>query len=587
MYLEIKNKPKIIPGYMNGMKQPGLLFEIEIAQSPTYKNYKLLERYLMGSEISEITYQSEISEITYQSEISLIQLFSKFIISIQGINHIFCSEHYFFDEIKKESHPQKSRLFKLTLPLANSKAMSLVIPWVLSLFNNLKFDSLETNGSILFSDEYKKLAIRLKAVRHPTQNHPLLIKAALDLDIPILSNNYEYLELGIGSSLMKFMSTITSKTSPIGIKLVADKLKTSRILSKLGMPAPVNFKVNNADECIIAAKKISYPVVIKPQDREQGRGVFANIIDEKTLIKSFNNAKNFSNNILIEKHCYGVGHRLTVFGDCVVKVTKKLPLGVVGDGKSTIAELISDINKKKVNPDEFFDNEAKELLIQQNLSIESILDLDKFIPLRRTNNYSRGGSVEVIPLNQVHPDNIDLAISASRLFGLDIAGIDLIIPEIKISWLESEAIICDINSQPQTDPDTIKYILRSLFKEQGRIPFHLIIVDDKKLTTYETKALNFAKKLKVNGVSSKNGIFINGKRISKSMPSCFDASRALLHYSELESCLSILSIKETILSGLPLDQFSSITIDASEITEENFSVLIKAIKPHTKSLVRI
>jgi len=229
----------------------------------------------------------------------------------------------------------------------------------------------------------------------------------------------------------------------------------------------------------------------------------------------------------------------------------------------------------------------KELLIQQNLSIESILDLDKFIPLRRTNNYSRGGSVEVIPLNQVHPDNIDLAISASRLFGLDIAGIDLIIPEIKISWLESEAIICDINSQPQTDPDTIKYILRSLFKEQGRIPFHLIIVDDKKLTTYETKALNFAKKLKVNGVSSKNGIFINGKRISKSMPSCFDASRALLHYSELESCLSILSIKETILSGLPLDQFSSITIDASEITEENFSVLIKAIKPHTKSLVRI
>ena len=475
----------------------------------------------------------------------------------------------------------------MTLPLLNSNAIDLVISWALPLFNNFKFDSLETNGSILFSDEYKKLANKLTTVRHPTQNHPLLIKAALDLDIPILSNNYEYLELGIGNSSMKFNSTVTSKTSPIGIKLVTDKLKTSRILSMLGMPAPKNIKVNNADQCIIAAKKISYPVVIKPQDREQGQGVFANIIDEETLIKSFNNAKNFSNNILIEKHYYGVGHRLTVFGDRVVKVTKKLPLGVVGDGKSTIAELISDINKKKINPVEIFDNEAKDLLIQQNLSIESILDLDKFIPLRRTNNYSRGGSVEVIPLDEVHPDNIELAIRASKLFGLDIAGIDLIIPEIKISWLESEAIICDINSQPQTDPDTIKYILTSLFKEQGRIPFHLIIVDDKKLTAYETKALNFAKKFKANGVSSKDGIFINGKRTSKSMPSCFDASRALLHYSELKSCLSILSIKETILSGLPLDQFSSITIDASEITEENFSVLIKAIKPHTKSIVRI
>ena len=80
MYLQIKNKPKIIPGYFNGLKQPGLLLEIEIAQPPSYKKYKLLERYLMGSEISDTI---------YQSEISLIQLFSKFIISTQRINHIF------------------------------------------------------------------------------------------------------------------------------------------------------------------------------------------------------------------------------------------------------------------------------------------------------------------------------------------------------------------------------------------------------------------------------------------------------------------------------------------------------------------
>jgi hypothetical protein len=91
----------------------------------------------------------------------------------------------------------------------------------------------------------------------------------------------------------------------------------------------------------------------------------------------------------------------------------------------------------------------------------------------------------------------------------------------------------------------------------------------------------------VNGVSSRSGIFINGKRASKAMLSCFDASKALLHYSELKSCLSILSIEETILSGLPLDQFSSITIDANDTAEEDLLVLIKAIKPHTKSLVRI
>jgi len=578
MYINITNKPHIIPGYLNGLKQSGLSIEIEAKDPPDFENFKVLEFFLIGTESIRAK---------YQPEISLIQLFSRFIINIQRINHIYCSEYFFLEEKRNELPFQKEKIFKLILPFVNDSAIKLVLPWSLSFFNNLKFNLVASNDSILSSEAFKDLEIKLRTIRHPSQNHPLLVKAALDLNIPILNNSYDYLALGVGRFSIKFNSTITSNTSPIGIKLVADKLQTSRILHKLGMPAPVNYRVQNIHECVEFAKKLSYPLVIKPQDREQGKGVFANIIDEKTLIKSFDDAKQFSDNILIEKHCFGVGHRLVVLLDRVIRITKKLPLGIVGDGKSTIAELIDEKNKKKSNFYEIFDSEAEELLIQQKLTLDKILDLDQFVPLRRTNNYSRGGSVEAIPIDEVHSDNIELTLRASKLFGLDIAGIDLIIPDIKISWLESEAVICDINAQPQMDPDTIKSALKTLFKKQGRIPLHLIIIDDNKIPCYEKKGLGYAKKLKANGFSTKNGIFIDGKRVSKPMLSCFDASKALLHYSELKIGLSILSLKEILFYGLPLDQYSSIRIDVNESSEEALSDLIKAIKPHTKMLGKI
>jgi len=274
MYINITNKPHIIPGYLNGLKQSGLSIEIEAKDPPDFENFKVLEFFLIGTESIRAK---------YQPEISLIQLFSRFIINIQRINHIYCSEYFFLEEKRNELPFQKEKIFKLILPFVNDSAIKLVLPWSLSFFNNLKFNLVASNDSILSSEAFKDLEIKLKTIRHPSQNHPLLVKAALDLNIPILNNSYDYLALGVGRFSIKFNSTITSNTSPIGIKLVADKLQTSRILHKLGMPAPVNYRVQNIHECVEFAKKLSYPLVIKPQDREQGKGVFANMYEKQGI----------------------------------------------------------------------------------------------------------------------------------------------------------------------------------------------------------------------------------------------------------------------------------------------------------------
>ena len=442
--------------------------------------------------------------------------------------------------------------------------------------------------------EFEILKKQLNRIGSNGQNYFYLINAALELNIPVLSSNPQLLKLGIGESQVCMNSTITEKTSFIGAHLSHNKFLTSNLLNNAGLPGTICFRVKNASEALSLAKKINYPVVIKPENLEGGQGVFANLTNEKMVEKYYKKALDFSKEVLLEKHYEGFGHRMTVLNNKVIKVTKKIPLGITGDGEMNIKSLIDEANKNRlkdshIKPQILLDEDTLELLDQFNLEPTSIIEKDKFVPLRRINNTVAGGHSELIPIEKVHPDNINLAIRASSLLWIDIAGIDLIIADIEKSWQDQISAICEVNVMPQTDENTIRTILQTLVGNSTKVEFHLGVTFQKNLEFIDNEIKTLSQSLNCNGYTSHKGLVVENEIVSRHFHSTFRAAQALAQHRSIKSGLVTLTFDELKKFNLPLNKFSSIHfLDDIQSKDRVFDEIeltkfLDSAKPHIKN----
>ena len=405
----------------------------------------------------------------------------------------------------------------------------------------------------------KNLESQLQQFSEPGQNSVYFLNDALEWRIPTcrFSNNGHY--FGTGCFTQKLSSTSTKMTSVIGVNLAKNKLQTSLFLTQNGLPGSTHVLVNSLEEAINAANKIGYPIVIKPNDRDNGDGVFAGIKNEKNLRLFFEKTKSFSDNILIEKHINGYGHRITFCDNKIVAVTKKLPWGIVGDGQKMISQLVEN-----------FDDEMLSILEDENLTKNSILEVNRFLPLRRKNNASASGQTIGLNIKDVHPDNIQLAFTISKLFDLDIVGIDLIISDISKSWLENECVIPDINAIPQIGFDRVKTIFETLFPNEFRVPIYLLIIKD----PLDLKLDKIKNMFNFNAYSTIDGVWINNKLISNRFNNGFDSARSMIFNSEVNSGLVVMTLDGIKIFGLPLDKFNVVVLDNVDLDEDSKKVLL-------------
>ena len=66
---------------------------------------------------------------------------------------------------------------------------------------------------------------------------------------------------------------MTSATSAIAVDIASDKDLTTRLLGAAGLPVPKQESVRTADQAVTVARRIGFPVVVKPLDGNHGRGV--------------------------------------------------------------------------------------------------------------------------------------------------------------------------------------------------------------------------------------------------------------------------------------------------------------------------
>jgi cyanophycin synthetase len=400
------------------------------------------------------------------------------------------------------------------------------------------------------------------------QNVPEILNAAIVRDIPFSRIHGQTYRFGFGAAQQILESTFTSQTSAIGVRLSRNKMTAAALLNQCGLPGGNPLRVSNSEDAVIAASRFGFPVVLKPMDTDGGEGVSANLLTNEDVAQAYQVAQEKSPNIMVDRHIEGTGHRFTVMFGKVVKVTAKSPWGVRGDGISTISDLIErDINQvSEMAPhsgprsNRKLDDEAMSLLRQYQLHKDSVLQEDRFIPLRRRNNANAGGATVVLDFDQVHQDNLDLAQQVAELFLLDVAGIDLIIPDVSCSWLEQNCLVCDVNSMPQVGATACATFLDSVMRGTGRVQVSLVLLAGEESPFRHEYIRNVLMPWKVDSIASRDGAWINGKQVVRPGQNGYATARQMLNQRDVSHAAVVMSVNEVLMHGLPCDRIQRMII---------------------------
>lgn len=394
--------------------------------------------------------------------------------------------------------------------------------------------------------------------------------------------------LGTGERSRVVNSTLTDRTPFIGIQFARNKFHTASLLRMSGLPGAVNKVVSNAAEAIQGAAEFGYPVVIKPVDLDRGNGVAAHLSTEAAIRAAFDTARELSPYVMIEKHIPGFTHRLTVADGEVVSVRQRVPGGVTGDGKSTVKELIAESQattwsrrwkRTRGRAPVELDIEALELLKEQGFDVNTVLPSGTFQRLRRRDNINAGGQNLDIPLDSIHQDNLDLAISAARILRLDIAGVDLISTDITKSWRETEAGICEINGRPQLAarqaPELHHRLLSRLMGPEPHVPADLILCGEN-----STERMAVIEDLETGAsdqtITSRDGLRRGGVCITDRFPNDYAAACAAAIRSDVVAMKCVMSLKDLLRLGSPLQTWSRINLYTNGLSAEEKRLLPNA-----------
>lgn len=329
-----------------------------------------------------------------------------------------------------------------------------------------------------------KLPPQLEAQALAGFNAEHFLTAAHDLGIPWRRLTSMHTQFGYGAKARILDSSFTDQTSQVGTTIARNKGMAAALMAGSGLPCSNPQFADNAEQAAGFARDIGYPVVVKPMDTDGGVGVAAFLLDEQAVRDAFTEARKYSARVIVEKHFHGRDYRIQIVHGEVMGVLEREPGGVTGDGRTPVRQLVKLQNHERATATDDrrylhpvkFDKDAAAMLRHAGLNPDSIPAAGQFVRLRGASNVASGGVPRPVPLESVHPDNLLLAVRAARVFRLDVAGIDLLIPDIAVSWLESGALICEVNAQPQMFTTMHKPMLGKVMDGgDGRLPSVLVL----------------------------------------------------------------------------------------------------------------
>ncbi|NCC33222.1 MAG: cyanophycin synthetase, partial [Chloroflexia bacterium] len=358
-----------------------------------------------------------------------------------------------------------------------------------------------------------------------------LVDEARKRGIPAIRlDDQSLVQLGYGKYQQRIRAAVTGQTSYIAVETASDKELTIRLLGDVGIPVPRHRRVRSAEDAAAAAEALDFPLVVKPLDVSHGRGVSLNLNTVEEVVRAFEVACEYSSDVLVETFLQGNDYRVLVINGEVVAVAERVPAHVIGDGKHTIAELIELVNRdprrgfghEKVLTKIKLNHQSDLLFERAGYTLATVLASGERFALAATANLSTGGTA-IDRTTEIHYETREIARRAALIVGLDVAGIDVITPDISQPLREVGGGIVEVNAGPGfrmhlqpsegTPRNVARFVIDMLFPpgQPTRIPILSITGTNGKTTTARMVAHILKMHGQRVGLTTTDGIYIDGE----------------------------------------------------------------------------
>ncbi|MGE4329765.1 cyanophycin synthetase [Diaphorobacter sp.] len=401
-----------------------------------------------------------------------------------------------------------------------------------------------------------------------------IVDAAVARGIPFRRlTSGSLVQLGWGSKARRIQAAELDTTSAVAESIAQDKDLTKRLLHAAGVPVPLGRPVADVEDAWKVAQEVGLPVVVKPQDGNQGKGVVVNITTREGLEAAYKTAREFGDEIMVERFLPGHDFRLLVVGHQLVAAARREPPQVLGDGVHTIRELVDIVNQDprrgsghgtaltKVRLDDI----AIARIASEGLTPDSVPVQGQRVVLRNNANLSTGGSATDVT-DDVHPEIAARAIEAAQTIGLHICGVDVVCETMLKPLEEQNGGIVEVNAAPGLrmhlapsfgKPRNVGVpMVDELFApgQDGRIPLVAVTGTNGKTTTTRLIGQLFAAHGLRVGMTNTDGVYVNGRQIDSGDCSGPRSARNVLFHPEVDAAVLECARGGILREGLGFDR---------------------------------
>ena len=470
--------------------------------------------------------------------------------------------------------------FSRTTPTSEAGVYQVVVEYSQEEVGELAFKVAENLINASLNNEPFDCDAALKQIRELDEDVRLgpstgsIVDAAVMRGIPYRRlTSGSLVQFGWGSKQRRIQAAETDRSSAIAESIAQDKELTKKLLHAGGVPVPMGRPVVDADDAWKAAQEVGLPVVVKPLDGNQGKGVTVNLQSKEQVFAGYEFARSFRRNIMVERYLPGHDFRMLVVGDKLIAAARREPPHVIGDGEHTIQQLVDTVNLDPQRGDGHatsltklrLDEIALGILAKQDMTLDSVPARGVRVTLRNNANLSTGGTATDVT-DDVHPDVAARAVEAAKMIGLDVCGIDALAETLQRPLEEQNGGVVEVNAAPGLrmhlapsfgkPRDVGKAIIDSMFSEgeDGRIPVVAVTGTNGKTTTVRLTAHIIATSGLRVGMTNTDGVYIQGQRTDTGDCSGPRSARNVLMHPDVDAAVFETARGGMLREGLGFDR---------------------------------
>jgi GNAT-family acetyltransferase (TIGR03103 family) len=267
------------------------------------------------------------------------------------------------------------------------------------------------------------------------------------IEVETLDAKGGFFKLKYGARTIICRESLTELTSSIAMTRCAEKDITNKLLKNAGLSVPEQIVANSKTENQNFLEQYER-IVVKPANGEQGAGITLPITNPADMEKAIKKAGGVSNKIILEQLVEGQDLRVIVIGYEVVAAAIRKPPEIIGNGETTIKELIKKLSRRRENATQGestipIDKETKRCVSAHGYSLDDVLEEGQVIKIRNTANLHTGGTIHDVT-DSLSSEIAQASKMAAHAIDIPVVGLDFMVKDYK----SSEYYIIEANERP-------------------------------------------------------------------------------------------------------------------------------------------